>query len=322
MTDSAPLRIVVLDDYQGAAATLGAWSDVPGEVDVVSLDRHIDDLDELVAAVGDATVLVAMRERTALTAEVIAALPSVKLIVTTGPFNAVIDVAAAAAAGVEARGTSGYLSPTSEHTWALILGLLRHVPAEDRAIREGRWQHTIGTELAGRVLGIVGLGRLGAAVARVAHAFDMEVIAWSPNLDAERAAAHDVRAVTREELFATADVVTVHMVLSERTHGLITAADLGRMKSSAVLVNTSRGPLIDEAALIEALASRSIGGAALDVFDHEPLPIDHPLRSLDNTVLSPHVGYVSDGLYELFYRHIVQDVAAWRRGEALRIIEP
>ena len=322
MSDTDRLRIVVLDDYQRVAESMGAWEEIPAAVDLVMIDRHIADPAELVEAIGDADVVVAMRERTALTAEVIDRLPTLRLIVTTGPFNAVIDIAAANARGVEVRGTGGYLSPTSEHTWALILGLLRHVPAEDRAIREGRWQHTVGTELAGKVLGIVGLGRLGAAVARVAHAFDMEVIAWSANLDAEHAAAHGVRAVGRDELFSTADVVTVHMVLSERSRGLVGAHEIGLMKPKAVLVNTSRGPVIDEDALVSALEAGTIGGAALDVFVNEPLPLDHPLRRLDNTVLSPHVGYVSDGLYELFYTEIVESIAAWCRGEPLRIIEP
>lgn len=322
MSDAERLRIVVLDDYQRVAESMGPWGDIPKAVDLTMVDRHIADPAELIEAIGDADVVVAMRERTAITAEVLDGLPALRLIVTTGPFNAVIDVAAANARGVEVRGTGGYLSPTSEQTWALILGLLRHVPAEDRAIREGRWQHTVGTELAGKVLGIVGLGRLGTAVARVAHAFDMDVIAWSANLDAEHAAVHGVRAVSRDELFSTADVVTVHMVLSERSRGLVGAHEIGLMKPTAVLVNTSRGPVVDEAALIAALEARAIGGAALDVFVTEPLPQDHALRRLDNTVLSPHVGYVTDGLYDLFYTEIVGSIAAWSRGQPLRIIEP
>lgn len=322
MSDTDRLRIVVLDDYQQVAATMGAWDEIPTTVDLTMIDRHIADSTELVEAIGDAEVVVAMRERTALPAEVIERLRSLRLIVTTGPYNTVIDIAAAHACGIEVRGTGGYLSPTSEHTWALVLGLLRHVPAEDRAIREGRWQHTLGTELAGKSLGIVGLGRLGTAVARVAHAFDMDVIAWSPNLDTEHAAAHGVRAVERDELFSTADVVTIHMVLSERSLGLVGAHEIGLMKPSAVLVNTSRGPLVDEDVLVAALEDGTIGGAALDVFVNEPLPVDHPLRRLENTVLTPHVGYVSDGLYDLFYTEIVGSIAAWCRGEPLRIIEP
>lgn len=322
MATEERLRIVVLDDYQRVAETMGKWDEIPAAVELVTIDRHIGTVPELIDAIGDADVVVAMRERTALTAEVFAGLPALRLVVTTGPYNTVIDIAAANAAGIEVRGTGGYLSPTSEHTWALILSLLRHVPAEDRSIRSGGWQHTLGTELAGKVLGIVGLGRVGTAVARVAHAFDMDVIAWSPNLEADRAAEHGVRAVGREELFSTADVVTVHMVLSERTRGLVGARELGEMRPTAILVNTSRGPLVDEEALVSALERDAIGGAALDVFVTEPLPPDHPLRRLDNTVLTPHVGYVSDGLYDLFYTEIVECIAAWCRGEPLRIIEP
>ena len=305
MGDSDRLRVVVLDDYQRVAEVLGDWATIPVAVDLVTVDRHIAGGAELVEAVGDADVVVAMRERTALTEAFFAAVPTLRLVVTTGPSNAVIDVAAADRHGVEVRGTGGYLSTTAEHTWALILALVRHIPASDRAIREGGWQHTMGTELAGRVLGVVGLGRLGSAVARVAQAFDMDVIAWSPNLDSARA-----------------DVVTVHMVLSERTRGLVGAHEIGLMKPSAVLVNSSRGPLVDESALVEALEERRIAGAALDVFHTEPLPADHPLRRLDNTVLTPHTGYVSDGLYRLFYDEIVEDIAAWCRGDALRVVAP
>jgi phosphoglycerate dehydrogenase-like enzyme len=322
MIETDHLRVVVLDDYQRVAEVMGDWAVIPADVELVTIDRHVRDLDELVTAVGDADVLVVMRERTPLTAAFFEAVPSLRLVVTTGPSNAVIDVAAANRCGVEVRGTGGYLSTTAEHTWALILALLRHIPASDRALREGGWQHTLGTELAGRVLGVVGLGRLGAAVARVAHAFDMEVIAWSPNLDSARADELGVRAVTRDELFATADVVTVHMVLSERTRGLVGAHEIGLMKPTAVLVNSSRGPLVDEDALVEALEAGRIAGAALDVFHIEPLPADHALRRLDNTVLTPHTGYVSDGLYRLFYDEIVEDIAAWCRGEPLRVVAP
>lgn len=322
MGDSDRLRIVVLDDYQRVAEVLGDWATIPMAVDLVTIDRHIPGGAELVEVVGDADVVVAMRERTALTEEFFAAVPTLRLVVTTGPSNAVIDVAAADRHGVEVRGTGGYLSTTAEHTWALILALVRHIPASDRVIREGGWQHTMGTELAGRVLGVVGLGRLGSAVARVAQAFDMDVIAWSPNLDPARAEELGVEAVTRDELFARADVVTVHMVLSERTRGLVGAHEIGLMKPSSVLVNSSRGPLVDESALVAALEARRIAGAALDVFHTEPLPADHPLRRLDNTVLTPHTGYVSDGLYRLFYDEIVEDIAAWCRGEALRVVVP
>ncbi|MEZ5246006.1 MAG: D-2-hydroxyacid dehydrogenase family protein [Acidimicrobiales bacterium] len=322
MTETDHLRVVVLDDYQRVAEVMGAWATIPAEVEVITIDRHLAELDDLVAAVGDADVVVAMRERTPLTAAFFEAVPNLRLVVTTGPSNAVIDVGAANRHGVEVRGTGGYLSTTAEHTWALILALLRHIPASDRAVREGGWQHTLGTELAGRVLGVVGLGRLGTAVTRVAHAFDMDVIAWSPNLDPATAEGLGVRPVSRDELFATADVVTIHMVLSERSRGLVGAHEIGLMKPTAVLVNSSRGPLVDEDALVDALEAGRIAGAALDVFHTEPLPADHPLRRLDNTVLTPHTGYVSDGLYRLFYDEIVEDIAAWCRGEPLRVVVP
>ncbi|MFT5204338.1 MAG: phosphoglycerate dehydrogenase-like enzyme [Candidatus Aldehydirespiratoraceae bacterium] len=322
MSDADRLRVVVLDDYQGVAAALGEWSSIAGEVEVDSIREHIADPARLCARIGSARVVVAMRERTLLSDQVLADLSALELIVTTGPSNVMIDVAAANARGIDVCGTGGYLTPTSELTWALILALMRNVPAEDRSLREGGWQHTLGRELAGRTLGIIGLGRVGTLVAKVGLAFDMNVIAWSPNLNSDQAAAVGVRAVEREELFTEADVVTVHMVLSERSRGLVGGSDLARMKPTAILVNTSRGPIIDEKALVDVLERRAIGGAALDVFDREPLPKDHPLRGLENTVLTPHLGYVSDGLYDLFFREIVEDIAAWRRGELIRVVEP
>lgn len=315
------LAVAALDDYQGVAATAD-WSGVPRPVDLHMLRTHVADRDALAAELAGREVVVAMRERTPIGRDLLERLPDLRLLVTTGPSNAVIDVAAAHERGVVVCGTGGYLTPTSEHTWALILGLLRHVAVEDAAIREGRWQLRVGTELAGRTLGIVGLGRLGALVADVGRAFGMDVVAWSQNLTAERAAEAGVEAVSREELFRRADVVTVHLVLSARTRGLVGEADLALMKPTAVLVNTSRGPIVDEPALVRALEEGRIGGAALDVFTEEPLSAGHPLARLPNTLLSPHVGYVTDGLYDLFYREIVEDVAAWCRGEPVRVVSP
>jgi phosphoglycerate dehydrogenase-like enzyme len=315
------LRIAVLDDYQDVAG--GAdWSSVPGTVEVDAFRHHIDDLDELVAALRSYDVVVAMRERTPLGAALFARLPDLRLVVTTGPRNAVIDVAAAAAHGVVVSGTGGYVTPTSELTWALILAVQRHVPAEDAAVRAGGWQHTIGRELAGRRLGLLGLGRIGALVAEVGLAFRMDVVAWSQNLTDERAASVGVQRVGKDELFATSDVVSIHLVLSDRTRGLVGEAELAAMKPTAILVNTSRGPVVDEAALVRALQDGRIAGAGLDVFDREPLPADHPLRTAPRTVLTPHVGYVTDGLYEAFYREIVEDVAAFAAGAPLRTIAP
>ena len=314
-------RVVVLDDYQGLATDLD-WSSVAGGVEVESLREHVADLGLLAERLQGAEVVVAMRERTPLGAELLARLPDLRLIVTTGPSNAVIDVAAANERGIVVSGTGGYLTPTSEHTWALILGLQRHLPAEDAAVRAGGWQHTVGRELAGRTLGLVGLGRLGALVAEVGLAFRMDVVAWSQNLTDERAAEVGVRSVEKQELFATADVVSVHLVLSDRSRGLVGEAEMRAMKHTAVLVNTSRGPIVDEEALVRALQERWIAGAGLDVFDVEPLPADHPLRTLPNTVLSPHVGYVTDGLYDLFFTEIVEDVAAFVAGEPIRVVQP
>ena len=315
------IHVAVLDDYQGVAAQLGDWAMLPARVELDAIDVHLADRTELAARLAGAEVVVAMRERTTIDDALLGCLPDLRLIVTTGPSNAVIDVAAANDRGITVCGTGGSLAPTSELTWALILALARHVPAEDRNIRGGGWQHTVGTDLAGRMLGLVGLGRIGKLVARAGVAFGMEVQAWSRNLDPEAARRRGVTPVERDVLFATSDVISIHMVLSERSRGLVGARELDLMKPTALLVNTSRGPIIDEIALVDALTRGTIGGAGLDVFDREPLPPEHPLRALPNTVLTPHIGYVTDGLYELFYREIVEDIGAWLAGEPIRVVE-
>lgn len=313
------MRIVVLDDYQGIALRTGRWSELGDDVTVTPLRTHVEGR-ELIDALIDADVVVAMRERTAFPREVLEQLPNLRLLVTTGMVNAAIDTGAAAELGVTVCGTGGVASPTAELTWGLILALLRNIPAEDAAMRAGGWQHTVGRGVAGKTLGVVGLGRLGAAVARIGAAFGMEVQAWSPNLTAGRCAEHAVRLASKAELFATSHVVTIHMVLSRRTCGLIGRADLDRMRPDAVLVNTSRGPLVDTAALIDALRGGRIAGAALDVYDREPLPADDPLRSLPNTVLTPHLGYVTEETMRVFYDHIVEDVKAFRAGSPIRVL--
>ena len=315
------IHVAVLDDYQGVAAQLGDWAMLPARVELDAIDVHLADRTELAARLAGAEVVVAMRERTTIDDALLGLLPDLRLIVTTGPSNAVIDVAAASDRGITVCGTGGSLAPTSELTWALILALARHVPAEDRNIRGGGWQHTVGTDLAGRMLGLVGLGRIGKLVARAGVAFGMEVQAWSRNLDPEAARRRGVTPVERDVLFATSDVISIHMVLSERSRGLVGARELDLMKPTALLVNTSRGPIIDETALVDALTRGTIGGAGLDVFDREPLPPEHPLRALPNTVLTPHIGYVTDGLYELFYREIVEDIGAWLAGQPIRVVE-
>lgn len=318
---TAPIRVAFLDDYQSHAPTATDWSVVRGGVAVVSVTDHVDDVESLAARLQGAQVVVAMRERTPIGAELLDLLPDLELLVTTGPTNAVIDVDAARERGVEVSGTGGYLSPTAEHTWSLILALTHNVVADDLSIRAGGWQERIGTELAGKTLGIVGLGRLGSMVAEVGRAFGMEVVAWSQNLSEAEAAERGVRRVERNALFSDADIVSVHLVLSDRSRGLIGADDIGRMKPTAFIINTSRGPIVDEAALVEALSARRISGAGLDVFDVEPLPQHHPFRTLDNTVLTPHTGYVTDGLYALFYREIAEDIAAYVSGAPIRLVE-
>jgi phosphoglycerate dehydrogenase-like enzyme len=311
--------VVVLDDYQQVAGDL---LELPAVTGLTALAEHIAGEDDLVAALAGAEVVVAMRERTSLPRSVLRRLPDLRLVVTTGMANAVIDLDAATEAGICVAGTSGVLTPTSELTWGLIFALLRHIPAEDAGMRGGGWQTTVGTGVAGRTLGLVGAGRLGKLVAEAAHAFRMPVIAWSQNLTAERAAAVGAELVTKEELFARADVVSIHLVLSDRTRGLVGEAELRAMKRSAVLINTSRGPIVDEAALVRALEEGWIAGAGLDVYDREPLPADHPLRSAPHTVLTPHLGYVTDDCYAVFYRDIAEDITAFGAGAPVRVLNP
>ena len=314
------MKIVVLDDYQRVARTYGPFDSLP-DAEVEALHEHIADLDELAWALRGAEVVVAMRERTPFRSELFAKAPDLRLLVTTGMANASIDLAAAGAHGVTVCGTgSGPGANTTELTWALILACRRRVVTEDRALREGRWQTTIGTDLAGSTLGVLGLGRLGTQVARIGQAFGMRVIAWSRHLTAERAEAAGATLVSKDELFATSDVVTVHLKLSERTIGLVGAAELAAMKPSAILVNTSRGPIVDAGALVTALTAGSIAGAGLDVYDVEPLPAGNPLRGAPNTVLLPHLGYVTDATYRVWYEQIVEDIAAWRAGAPVRVL--
>ena len=312
-------RIAVLDDYQQVALTLGDWARIPGDAEVVAFADHVAEPDALVARLAGFDVVVMMRERTPLPKPVIDRLDA-RLIVTTGLRNAALDVDAATARGIVVSGTMGAITPTSELTWGLILAVARNIPAEDARIRAGGWQGSVGTGLAGKTLGVVGLGNLGALVARVGRAFGMHVVAWSQNLTVERAEAAKVELVTKEELFARADVVTIHLVLSDRTRGLVGEKELRAMKPSAILVNTSRGPIVDEHALRDALTEGWIAGAGLDVFDEEPLPAEHPLRNAPRTVLTPHVGYVSDDCYRIFYDEIVEDIAAFVSGTPIRVL--
>ncbi|WP_329458152.1 D-2-hydroxyacid dehydrogenase family protein [Streptomyces sp. NBC_01497] len=312
------MRIAILDDYQHVALSFADWGSLDAEVRV--FHEPFADEDTLVRELAGFDVAVAMRERTPFPAELLRRLTDLRLLVTTGKGNRAIDVAAAGELGITVSCT-GYISaPTAELTWALILSAVRNIPAENRSVREGGWQTGVGGDLNGRTLGLLGLGRLGVRVAAIGQAFGMETIAWSQNLTAERAAEHGVSAVTKEELFARADIVSVHLVLSDRSRGLVGAAEFAAMKRKALLVNTSRGPIVDEDALLAALRERRIGGAALDVFGQEPLAARHPLRFLDNALLTPHVGYVTRDTYEVFYRDAVEDIAAWAAGSPVRVL--
>jgi phosphoglycerate dehydrogenase-like enzyme len=316
------LRLAVLDDWEGAAADFADWRAELPEVEVTVFTDHLTDAVELAARLAPFDAVMLMRERTPVAAPLLEALPKLRLIVTTGMRNRALDVTAAAGRGVLVCGTQGLQWAAPELTWALILALVRHIPSADAAMRAGRWEPTVGLDLHGATLGLVGLGRLGAQVAAVARAFGMKLAAWSPHLTAERAAAHGAALVGKRELFEISDVVSVHMILSASTLGLIGAAEIAAMKRTAMLVNTSRGPLVDTEALLRALEEGRIAGAGLDVYDVEPLPEDHPLRSAPRTILTPHLGYVTAGTFAAFYREAAQDVRAYLDGSPIRVINP
>jgi phosphoglycerate dehydrogenase-like enzyme len=315
-------RIAILDDYQDAARRLADWSRLPAGAELVVFRDHLSDGAAVAARLADFDVVVAMRERTPFPRALLERLPRLRLLVTTGMRNASIDLQAAADRGVVVCGTGGLPYPTAELAWGLVLALARRIPREDRATREGRWQETVGLGLNGKTLGVLGLGTLGSRVARFGRAFEMEVLAWSQNLTADRAAEHGAVRVEKDELLARSDVVSIHLVLSERTRGLIGARELGLMKRTAFLVNTSRGPIVDEAALVRALREGTIAGAGLDVYDEEPLPLGHPLRGLPNTVITPHLGYVTEETYRIFYGQALEDILAFLRGEPTRVLRP
>jgi phosphoglycerate dehydrogenase-like enzyme len=315
-------RAVFLDDYQRVAVELTRSFGVDPAVELISIDEHIAGEDALEGILTGAEMVVAMRERTAFPASLIDRLPDLRLLITTGMGNAVMDIDAATRAGICVCGTLGTITPTSELTWGLLFALLRQIPAADAAMRNGEWQSTMGTSVAGKTLGILGAGRLGGLVAEAGKAFRMDVIAWSQNLTIERAASVGAQLVTKEEIFARSDVLSIHLVLSDRTRGLVGEPELRAMKPSAVIINTSRGPIIDEQALLRALREEWIAGAGLDVYDTEPLPANHPLRSLPNTVLTPHLGYVTDDCYDVFFRDIAEDINAFSAGAPVRVLNP
>ena len=310
------MKIAILDDYQNVALGLAEWGRLDATITV--FNHPIGDEDAIASALVDFDVIVCMRERTAFPINLINRLTGLKLMITTGMRNRSIDVDAAKAKGIMVCGTLGTGSPTSELAWALILGLMKNLPRDDRSMRDGKWQPNLGLDLMGKTLGLLGLGKLGEATAKVGLAFGMDVIAWSQNLTDSRAAEVGATRVEKDALFANADVLSIHLVLSERSRGLIGARELGLMKPSSYLVNTSRGPIVDEAALLTALRDNQIAGAGLDVYAVEPLPADHAFRSLDNTVLTPHMGYVTHENYAAWYSQIIENIEGFINGAPVR----
>jgi phosphoglycerate dehydrogenase-like enzyme len=305
------MKVAILDDFQNVALQLADWSAVRQHAEIAVFNDHLADPAAVVARLRPFEVVCVMRERTPLTGEILQQLPKLKLIASTGPRNASIDSQAAADLGIAVTATGYDSTPTIEFTWSLILACMRRIDREAASLKAGGWQTSLGANLRGKSLGVVGLGNVGREVARIGLAFGMKVIAWSQNLTEEKASAAGASLVDKQTLFREADIVTVHLVLSHRTRGLIGAPELALMKPTARLVNTSRGPIVDEAALIEALKARRIAGAAVDVFETEPLPGDHPFRKLDNVLATPHIGYVTDDLYRTFYGDAAASIAKW-----------
>jgi len=315
------VRCAILDDYQNVVLKSADWSKVQGDIEIKVFNEHLGAGPSVIAALKEFAIVVAMRERTAFPRTVIEALPNLKLLITTGMRNASIDTEAAKARGVTVCGTGSFGSPTSGIAIGLMLELTRHIGYENARLHAGAtWQSTIGPDLEGMTLGILGLGKLGARTAAIAKAFGMKVIAWSQNLTPERCREVGVGYVSKDDLFRQSDFVTIHNVLSARSRGTVGANEFGLMKPSAFLINTSRGPIVDEAALIAALRGKKIAGAGLDVFDTEPLPVDHPLRKMDNVVLTPHLGYVSEQNYRSYFAGVVDDIRGFLDGKPVRVM--
>jgi phosphoglycerate dehydrogenase-like enzyme len=315
------LRCAILDDYQNVVLSSADWSKVKGDIDIKVFNEHLGGPDKVIAALKDFAIIVAMRERTGFPKQVIDALPNLKLLITTGMRNASIDTEAAKARGVVVCGTGAFGSPTSGIAIGLMLELTRHIGYENARLHAGAaWQTTIGPELEGLTLGVLGLGKLGQRTANIAKAFGMKVIAWSQNLTPEKCAEAGVGYVGKDDLFRQSDFISIHVVLSQRSRGLVGAAEIGLMKPTAYLINTSRGPIIDEAAMLTALRDKKIAGAGLDVFDVEPLPPDHPLRKMDNAVITPHLGYVSTQNYKHYFSGVVEDIRGFLDGKPVRVM--
>jgi phosphoglycerate dehydrogenase-like enzyme len=315
------MKLAILDDYQNAALDASDWTSLGSDVETAVFDTHLGfDEARIATTLAPFDILVAMRERTRFPRSLLYRLPNLELLVTTGMRNLAIDMDAARENGVVVCGTGMLAYPAAEHAMALIMDLFKNISSECRLMREGGWQGELTEGLNGKRLGILGLGRLGSRVARFGQALEMDVVAWSQNLTEDRCAEVGVQRVDKDTLLRTADVISVHLVLSERTHKLVGARELALMKPTAYLVNTSRGPIIDEEALVKALTDRTIAGAGLDVFDVEPLPADHPLRGLDNAVLTGHTGYIVKEFYAKAYGEAVENIAAWRNGKAIRVL--
>jgi phosphoglycerate dehydrogenase-like enzyme len=313
-------RIAILDDWQGAALGAADWDSLGQDAEITVFNDYIEGEAAVAGALKGFDVIVGMRERTPFPKSLIDALPDLKLLVTTGMRNLSFDMDAARARGVVVSGTAMLGYPASEHAVALILALFKKISVEDLAMHEGGWQAAVSEGMNGKTLGLLGLGKLGAKVARVCLALDMNVVAWSQNLTGERCQEVGVGYVDKDTLFRDSDAISIHLVLGDRTRGLVGAKEFALMKPTAYLINTSRGPIIDEAALIEALGDGTIAGAGIDVYDVEPLPRDHPLRSLDNAILTGHTGYVVKELYAVAYGEAVEDIQAWMKGEPIRVL--
>ena len=314
-------RIAILDDYANAALSSADWGSLPEGFEPVVFTDNLVDPDALVERLADFEIVCAMRERTPFPGTVFQRLPGLKLFITSGMRNKAVDFETARAGGVVTCGTDSPGANTVELTWALILGTMRNVAFDHMTMKQGGWQERTGIGVSGKTLGLIGLGRLGGMVAEIAPKFGLDVVAWSENLTDERCQALGVERVSKEGLFRRADIVSIHTLLSQRTRGLVGAAEFALMKPSAVLVNTSRGPIVEEAALIDALSSGRIRAAAVDVYDIEPLPADHPYRRLETLVTTPHTGYVTEESYRLFYGQMVENIRAWADGRPIRVIE-
>src|ERR1700723_861133 len=304
-------KIAVLDDYQNVALASAEWSVLRERADITVFQNHLADREAVIERLLPFDVICVMRERPPLSRNIIERLPNLKLIASTGSVNSSIDVAAAGDHGIAVVHTGYRSEPTIEFTWALILASTRHIVTESNSVRSGGWQQTVGMDLNGKTLGVLGLGRIGSQVARVGSAFGTDLIAWSQNMTPEAAKAAGAILVSKDALFEQADILTIHLVLSSRTRGLVGAAELERMKPTARLINASRGPIVEEQALISVLKNKQIAGAAIDVFDVEPLPPDHPFRARDNLLVTPHLAYVSQGLYKTFYEDTVSNIRKW-----------